>query len=365
MSASKDDPEEMKARPRRRYSDQERAEAMLVLAANGGNLSATAIDTGIPYHTLRHWAAGDRHPEAIQMAKEKMPPLADRLEEVVSLLAEGMDDPLKIQKAPLNQIAVALGILIDKVRLLRRPVRRVRLSGRLRGDPGPAHPDGQAGRDGRPPRVFGRPRISELERTSSFCSVVSAVPEVIPALGWWKAVDQSSDRTPQSLDGSFGGGSQQPLELGERVLDGIEVGTVRRQIEVVDPAAVEGRPYTRRLVRRQVVENDQVARSRLLGEDLFDVGGECVRIHGPVQHHRGNEPFGRQAAHEGGGFPVAVRHEIDQSLALWGVTVEPGHGRGEPGFVQEYQTLGLPFDDGVRPLLASFLDVRALLLGRS
>ena len=119
MSASKEDPEEMKPRPRRRYSDQERAEAMLVLAANGGNLSATAIDTGIPYHTLRHWAAGDRHPEAIQMAKEKMPPLADRLEEVVSLLAEGMDDPLKIQKAPLNQIAVALGILIDKVHILR------------------------------------------------------------------------------------------------------------------------------------------------------------------------------------------------------------------------------------------------------
>jgi hypothetical protein len=92
---------------------------MLVLTANGGNLSATAIDTGIPYHTLRHWAAGDRHPEAIQMAKEKMQPLADRLEEIASLLAEGMDDPVKIRKAPLNQLAVALGILVDKVRLLR------------------------------------------------------------------------------------------------------------------------------------------------------------------------------------------------------------------------------------------------------
>lgn len=119
MSASKDDPEEMKIRPRRRYTDQERAEAMLVLTANGGNLSATAIDTGIPYHTLRHWAAGDRHPEAVQMAQEKMLPLADRLEEVASLLAEGMDDPLRIHKAPLNQIAVALGIVIDKIRVLR------------------------------------------------------------------------------------------------------------------------------------------------------------------------------------------------------------------------------------------------------
>jgi hypothetical protein len=119
MPAGNDDPEEEKVGPRRHYSDQERAEAMLVLAANGGNLSATAIDTGIPYHTLRHWAAGDRHPEAVQMAWEKMPPLADRLEEVVSLLAEGMDDPLKFRKAPLNQIAVALGILIDKVHLLR------------------------------------------------------------------------------------------------------------------------------------------------------------------------------------------------------------------------------------------------------
>jgi hypothetical protein len=118
MPASNEDPEE-KVRTRRRYSDQERADAMMVLTANQGNLAATAIDTGIPYHTLRHWAAGDRHPEATQMAKEKMPPLADRLEEIASLLAEGMDDPLKIRKAPLNQIAVALGVLIDKVRLLR------------------------------------------------------------------------------------------------------------------------------------------------------------------------------------------------------------------------------------------------------
>ena len=121
MPTGKDDPDVNMTRPRRRYSDQERAEAMLVLTANGGNLSATALDTGIPYHTLRHWAAGDRHPEAIQMAKEKMQPLADRLDEIASLLAEGMDDPEKIRKAPLNQIAVALGILIDKVQILRGP----------------------------------------------------------------------------------------------------------------------------------------------------------------------------------------------------------------------------------------------------
>lgn len=119
MSASNDDPEEMKAGLRRRYSDQERAEAMVVLTANGGNLAATATAIGIPYRTLRHWAAGDRHPEAIRMAREKQQPLADRLEEVVAMLAEGMDDPLKIEKAPLNQIAVALGILVDKIRLLR------------------------------------------------------------------------------------------------------------------------------------------------------------------------------------------------------------------------------------------------------
>lgn len=119
MPASKDDLEQMEARPRRRYSDQERAEAMVVLMAYGGNLAATATATGIPYRTLRHWAAGDRHPEAIRMAREKQQPLADRLEEVVAMLAEGMDDPAKIEKAPLNQIAVALGILIDKVRLLR------------------------------------------------------------------------------------------------------------------------------------------------------------------------------------------------------------------------------------------------------
>src|SRR5262245_42165815 len=65
---------------RRRYTDAERAEALAVLAANGGAVEKTAAQLGIPEGTLENWANGRRHPEARQLAGDKKEAMADRLE---------------------------------------------------------------------------------------------------------------------------------------------------------------------------------------------------------------------------------------------------------------------------------------------
>jgi hypothetical protein len=44
-------------------------------------------------------------------------------------------------------------------------------------------------------------------------------------------IDELADGLPEAFDGSLGGLSQQRLELGESVLDGIEVRAVGREIE--------------------------------------------------------------------------------------------------------------------------------------
>jgi len=102
---------------RRRYSDEDRAAALAALAANSGNAQRTAEQLGIPETTVRRWSTGERHPEAGQMSDQKKGPLADRLEEVAHALAGGITT--HIADAKLADIAVALGIVIEKMRLLR------------------------------------------------------------------------------------------------------------------------------------------------------------------------------------------------------------------------------------------------------
>jgi len=59
-----------------------------------------------------------------------------------------------------------------------------------------------------------------------------------------------------------------------------------------------------------------------------------VRRRAPT--HRGVKPTGGETADERGGFPLAAGCEVEQTLATWGVAVQPGHAGGdEPSFVEE------------------------------
>lgn len=105
-----------KGRPRR-YSDEDRANTLAALAANEGNVARTAKQLGIPAKTVENWAKGTNHPEAAELGDRKKGVLADKLEEVAWKLAGALDQ--KIEQAGLQQTATSLGIVIDKMQLLR------------------------------------------------------------------------------------------------------------------------------------------------------------------------------------------------------------------------------------------------------
>jgi hypothetical protein len=106
-------------KPKRRiYSDTERENALVALLANGRNVKKTASQLNIPVATLRCWAKGKRHPE-LQMQPRKKSELADSMESLAWKLAESI--PSKLGKASLRDIAVGIGILIDKMVLLNEP----------------------------------------------------------------------------------------------------------------------------------------------------------------------------------------------------------------------------------------------------
>lgn len=102
---------------KRRYSDDDRANALAALAANGGNVNKTAKEIGVPPKTIENWAKGDRHPEAANLGELKKLPMADALELVAWKLLGRIDE--LSDKGPLNQTSVSFGIAIDKMRLLR------------------------------------------------------------------------------------------------------------------------------------------------------------------------------------------------------------------------------------------------------
>jgi transposase-like protein len=104
---------------KRRYTDTFRAEALAMLAANGGALERTAKQLGIPEATLRCWANGTRHSEAVQMCAEKKAALADRLEDLAHALLDSLARPEKRKAASLQQTATTFAIAVDKMRLLR------------------------------------------------------------------------------------------------------------------------------------------------------------------------------------------------------------------------------------------------------
>lgn len=108
-------------RTRRRYSDVEQAEALAVLAANGGDCAATAAATGYAESTIRAWANGDRRPPHAQLCAEKKEQLAQGIEKLARrvlkrALKQAADTD---ERVSLRDGAVVLGICVDKIAQLR------------------------------------------------------------------------------------------------------------------------------------------------------------------------------------------------------------------------------------------------------
>lgn len=93
----------------RRYTSEEKRQALAALAQAGGSYRHAADATGVPARTLRQWEQ-----EATEADSERV--LADvrhRLIENVVRLADSLE--AKIDDAPLNQHASALAQLIDRL----------------------------------------------------------------------------------------------------------------------------------------------------------------------------------------------------------------------------------------------------------
>ena len=106
------------AQPRRSYSDEEKANALLALDANGGKVALTAQQLGLPWSTLKEWKEGRGTVFAVTELREgKRLPLAERFEELAHRCLDLL--PVKIEDASPRDLGVIAAIAVDKSRLLR------------------------------------------------------------------------------------------------------------------------------------------------------------------------------------------------------------------------------------------------------
>ena len=105
--------------PKRSYADEEKATALAMLDDNGGNLSKTQRETGVPRTTLKDWRDGRRgmNGAVTRWREEKRLDLAACYEEFQHKalpVAEG-----KLKDASLKDLMTASGIAADKMAMLR------------------------------------------------------------------------------------------------------------------------------------------------------------------------------------------------------------------------------------------------------
>lgn len=114
------------AKRSRTYSDRERAEALAVLDAEGGVVGRAAKKTGVPEKTLASWASGRVPPEVVAEKEEIKVALYYRLEalaeKIVGLMVRRVEEDAQADpkhRIPFNTAAVAIGVVVDKMKVLK------------------------------------------------------------------------------------------------------------------------------------------------------------------------------------------------------------------------------------------------------
>jgi transposase-like protein len=103
---------------KRQYSDEEKAVALTLLAANKGNMSRTARELGMPLTTLEHWRNGENRNSTVpKLERQKKGQLAGALRGLAMRILELTNDK-DIIKSGLVQRATAAAIAVDRSLLL-------------------------------------------------------------------------------------------------------------------------------------------------------------------------------------------------------------------------------------------------------
>ena len=173
-----------------------------------------------------------------------------------------------------------------------------------------------------------------------------------------------SDAPPRLLDGPGFARTGEVLELGEELLDRVEVGAVGRQEQKMSAGSPDGGAGGLVLVAAEVVQDDDIARLQGRDEDGLDIAAEDGAIDRPVDDPRRADPVVAQRGDEGERAPVAMRGLGLQALPARSPAPQRRHVGLDPGLVEKDQPARIDLRLMLLPASPSTRDVRPVLLTR-
>lgn len=176
-----------------------------------------------------------------------------------------------------------------------------------------------------------QPRLERI--TERICVAVSAVSEVVLRLGWREVVEELAAEVPQIIDGAFIRAANEPLELGKDQCEGVQVRTVRWQVE---DSRTNGFADAGNLVRGQVVHHHEVSLRQRGGEMISHRGQEHLTVDRTIGC---GQPRRATCREERGRLPMTVRDFGNQPFAATHSPPRSRHVRFAPRFVEKHEPL--------------------------
>jgi hypothetical protein len=187
--------------------------------------------------------------------------------------------------------------------------------------------------------------------------------KIVGAFIGCKCLEKLADEFAERIDGARSAFAQGLLQLGERLLDWIEIWRVSREQSHGCAGRLDRRCHPIDLVGAQVVHEDDFTLLESGRKDLLDIGEESRTIHRAVDDKGGGDAIAAQRGYKGQSFPMAVRNFCNQTIATRTAPVSPYHLGRDCRLVNEDKSRRIK-----RRLLGFQLrarggDVRTILLG--
>jgi hypothetical protein len=151
------------------------------------------------------------------------------------------------------------------------------------------------------------------------------VPDVVSALSNREEFERVANEGCHTIECSGSRRSEERLELGKRLFDRIEVGTVGRQKPDLRADRFNRGADLRLFVHHEVIEDDDIAGPERRREDLFYVGEKADIVDRAIEDRRGADSSDRQRGDHRRRLPMTTR----------GVVVQPGAPRTATVAAQE------------------------------
>ena len=168
--------------------------------------------------------------------------------------------------------------------------------------------------------------------------------------------------SPGLFTGSLLSDAHPVLDLGEGLLDRVEVGGVGWQVPEPCAGLADHPPDSGRLMGSEIVHDDDVAGLKHGHELLLDIGAEALAVDRPVEDTRRCQPVAAQRAEKGQRAPMAMRGKAAQALAAWPPAAQRRHAGFDPSLVDEDQPSRIEAGLPGAPALPPPRDVSAGLL---